>query len=190
MLIGYARCSTVEQNVALQLDALKDCDKVFVDYGSGADNGRPELCKALAYAQKGDTIVVWRLDRLARSMDHLINISVRLQRDGIDLKSITENIDTTTPTGKLVFHVIAAIAEFERAIIRERINAGIKARKARGLPNGRKAKHAPEAIDALQGMTKKEMAEALGVDRSTVNRYLKQRRAPLIGQPADRCSER
>jgi len=134
MLVGYARVSTQDQKPELQLDALKaaGCEKVFVEKASGAQRERPELTAALDYVRDGDTLVVWKLDRLARSMKQLIETVEGLEEKGIGFRSLTEAIDTTTAGGKLVFHVFGALAEFERSIIRERTRAGLDAAKARG----------------------------------------------------------
>ncbi len=140
MLIGYARVSTDDQTLDLQLDAFTaaGCDRVFTDTASGAKTDRPGLAEAIAYARAGDTLVVWRLDRLGRSLNHLIETLKGLADRGVGFRSITEAIDTTTPTGKLIFHVIGALAEFERDLIRERTRAGLTAARARGRQGGRK----------------------------------------------------
>jgi DNA invertase Pin-like site-specific DNA recombinase len=134
MRIGYARVSTDEQTLNLQQDALQkaDCDKIFTDTASGAKTERKGLADALAYVRKGDTLVVWRLDRLGRSLPHLITTMTDLEERGIGFKSLTENIDTTTSGGKLIFHIFGALAEFERNLIRERTQAGLTAARARG----------------------------------------------------------
>src|SRR5215218_6542941 len=132
MDIGYARVSTGEQTLHLQLDALRNagCGKVFEETASGAKAERLLLTEALAYARPGDTLVVWRLDRLGRSLKHLIETVTELQGRGIGFKSLTEQIDTTTSGGKLVFHVFGALAEFERDLIGERTHAGLAAARA------------------------------------------------------------
>jgi DNA invertase Pin-like site-specific DNA recombinase len=134
MNIGYARVSTHEQTLDLQKDALEKigCSKIFTDTASGAKAERKGLEEALNYVREGDTLVVWRLDRLGRSLKHLIETITTLNNRNIGFKSITENIDTTTSGGKLVFHIFGALAEFERDIIRERTNAGLQAARARG----------------------------------------------------------
>src|SRR5512142_2032540 len=134
MLIGYARVSTMDQTLALQRDALTQagCERIFTDTASGSRTDRPGLEEALAFARTGDTLVVWRLDRLGRSLRHLIDTVAVLQDRGIGLKSLQEQIDTTTSGGKLVFHVFGALAEFERDLIRERTQAGLLAARARG----------------------------------------------------------
>src|SRR5713226_3864979 len=139
MLIGYARVSTQDQTLNLQLDALKNigCSKIFSDTISGATTERPGLTEALAYVREGDTLVVWKLDRLGRSLKHLIDTITHLNNRKIGFKSLTENIDTTTSGGKLIFHIFGALAEFERDIIRERTLAGLQAARARGRKGGR-----------------------------------------------------
>src|SRR4051812_16404669 len=138
MLIGYARVSTNEQNLDLQRDALQKagCAQIYTDNISGTKAHRPGLETALSHLRAGDTLVVWRLDRLGRSLRHLIDTVTKLQDKGIGFKSITEAIDTTTSGGKLVFHLFGALAEFEREIIRERTNAGLTAARQRGRKGG------------------------------------------------------
>jgi DNA invertase Pin-like site-specific DNA recombinase len=147
MLIGYARVSTQEQTLHLQQDALHKagCNKIFTDTASGAKAECIGLDAALAYVRKGDTLVVWRLDRLGRSLPHLITTMTALEERGIGFKSLTENIDTTTSGGKLIFHIFGALAEFERNLIRERTQAGLTAARARGIRGGR-----PKALTAKQ----------------------------------------
>lgn len=139
MKIGYIRVSRDKQTTALQVDAMnrEKCDKTFTDKMSGKRFDRPEFLKMLEIARAGDTIVIWRLDRLGRSLKELIEIVNGLAARGIELRSLKENIDTSTPTGKLMFHVIAALAEFERDIIQERTLAGLEAARARGRKGGR-----------------------------------------------------
>ena len=139
-LIGYARVSTAEQDTALQTDALRNagCERVFEDTASGAKADRPGLADALAYLRDGDVLVVWRLDRLGRSLPHLIETVGKLEARGVGFRSLTENIDTTTPGGRLIFHVFGALGQFERDLIRERTKAGLTAAAARGRKGGRK----------------------------------------------------
>ncbi len=134
MLVGYARVSTHDQTLNLQKDALQKCRcaQILTDTISGGATERPGLNDALKFLRGGDVLVVWRLDRLGRSLQHLIETVALLQQRGIGLKSLTENIDTTTPGGKLIFHVFGALAEFERDLIRERTQAGLAAARARG----------------------------------------------------------
>src|SRR5215472_3319623 len=139
MLLGYARVSTQDQTLDLQTDALKraGCEKIFTDTTSGAKAERPGLQEAMNHLRAGDTLVVWRLDRLSRTLKHLISTISDLSDHDIAFKSLQENIDTTTSGGKLIFHVFGALAEFEREVIRERTNAGLQAARARGRFGGR-----------------------------------------------------
>src|SRR5215211_9501055 len=139
MLIGYARISTQDQTLDLQLDALKaaGCERLFKDIVSGKTTQRPGLDEALLQLRAGDTFIVWRLDRLGRFLPHLIETITSLESQGIGFKSLTEHIDTTSPSGKLIFHIFGALAEFERNLIRERTNAGLEAARARGRIGGR-----------------------------------------------------
>ena len=145
MLVGYARVSTDDQNLDLQKDALAAvaCERIFEDRLSGAKAERPGLKAALDYVRDGDVIVVWRLDRLSRSLKDLIELVSLLESRGIGLKSLHESIDTASSSGKLIFHIFGALAEFERNIIRERTNAGLQAARARGRKGGR-----PKVLDA------------------------------------------
>lgn len=184
MLIGYARVSTSDQNIELQLDALKQagCEKTFIDEGiSGSKTDRPGLNDALEFARKGDTIVVWKLDRLGRSLPHLIEVVTGLGDAGIEFKSIQESIDTSTPGGRLVFHVFGAVAEFERDLIRERTQAGLNAAKARGRNGGRPKSLTPDQIKvakalAASNMPVTEICEQVGCSRATYYRQI----APLL----------
>src|SRR5918911_1532771 len=157
MHIGYARVSTQDQTLDLQLDALKKegCEKFYTDTASGAKAEREGLEEALNYAREGDILVVWRLDRLGRSLRHLIETITLLNNRKVGFKSITENIDTTTSGGKLVFHIFGALAEFERDIIRERTTAGLNAARARGRLGGRpkaKSLDTPKKIALAQSL--------------------------------------
>jgi DNA invertase Pin-like site-specific DNA recombinase len=180
MLIGYARVSTQDQNPALQLDALKvaGCERVFVEKASGAQRDRPELALALEYVRAGDALVVWKLDRLARSMKQLIETVEGMDARGVGFRSLTEAIDTTTAGGKLVFHIFGALAEFERSIIRERTNAGLKAARDRGRLGGRPPALSVKDIAAAKAMladpkiTVEEVAKRLGVAASTLYRHM------------------
>ena len=175
-LIGYARVSTNDQDPALQLDALRDAGvkRVFEDRGmSGVKTERPGLTQALAFLREGDTLVVWRLDRLGRSMTHLLETIGKLEAEEIGFRSLTENIDTTTPTGRLVFHIFGALGQFERDLIRERTKAGLRAAAARGRKGGRpkvvtddKLSRARAYID--QGLTVREAASRVKVGKSTL----------------------
>lgn len=139
MLVGYERVSTAEQKLELQSDALKSagCEKIFSDRSSGGKFDRPQLITALGFVRPGDVLVVWRLDRLGRSLKHLIEVVDELKQQQVGFKSLSEGLDTTTPGGKLVFHIFGAIAEFERDLIRERTCAGLAAARARGRLGGR-----------------------------------------------------
>ena len=178
--IGYARVSTLDQNLALQQDALKEagCEKIFVEQMSGAVTDRPALCEALEYARSGDTLVVWKLDRLARSMKQLIETIEKLRSRGIGFRSVTEAIDTTTAQGVLVFHMFSALAEFERALIRERTRAGLAAAKRAGRTGGRPPKMTEDDLDiartllANSDITVADIASRLGVSPATLYRYL------------------
>lgn len=180
MKIGYARVSTSDQNTDLQLDALNNsgCNKIFEEKASGAQRDRPELKSALEYARQGDIIVVWKLDRLARSLKQLIETVEDLEKRGIGFQSITEAIDTSTSSGRLVFHIFAALAEFERNIIRERTKAGLTAAKERGRTGGRPSKLSDKDIEIAKAMllnpniTAKEVANKMGVSFATLYRYL------------------
>src|ERR671938_488780 len=148
MLVGYARVSTQDQTLDLQLDALKKvgCEKLYTDTASGAKADREGLEEAINYAREGDVLVVWRLDRLGRSLGHLIETITELHRRGVGFRSLTEQIDTTTPSGKLIFHVFGALAEFERDLIRERTQAGLTAARVRGRTGGRPAVMTPQNL--------------------------------------------
>jgi DNA invertase Pin-like site-specific DNA recombinase len=158
MLIGYARVSTDDQKLNLQQDALHTagCEKIFEDYLSGTRATRPGLTSALEMARSGDTLVVWRLDRLGRSLKDLIQLTETLKQRSIGLQSLQESIDTTTSSGQLIFHLFGALAEFERNLIRERTNAGLTAARARGRLGGR-----PKALDP----NKRQLAVKLYNDR-------------------------
>src|SRR6266705_558257 len=174
--VGYARVSTTEQTLNLQLDALKKagCSKIFTDTASGAKEERRGLDEAVAYLRPGDTIVVWRLDRLGRSLKHLIEVVTDLEKRGIGFKSLTESIDTTTSGGKLIFHIFGALAEFERNLIRERTQAGLTAARARGRTGGRpKALTGKKAAMAQELYSNKQNAIAdicktLNISRATL----------------------
>jgi len=180
MIIGYARVSTDAQDHALQLDALKaaGCTTVWTETASGSRTDRPELRKLLEQARTGDTIVVWRLDRLGRSMRHLIDLSEQFQQRGIALRSVTEAIDTSSSTGRFVFSILAALAAMEKEIIIERTSAGLAAAAARGRRGGRPPVldadklRAAKAMLASGTMTATEVARQLGCAPSTLYRHL------------------
>jgi DNA invertase Pin-like site-specific DNA recombinase len=181
MLIGYARVSTYEQTLNLQQDALTKagCTKIFTDTASGAKSERKGLEEALNYVRKGDTLVVWRLDRLGRSLPHLISTMTDLVERGIGFKSLTENIDTTTSGGKLIFHIFGALAEFERNLISERTTAGLTAARARGRIGGRPKALTPRQIQIAQALyddpknSIKEICRTLKISKATFYRHVK-----------------
>ena len=182
MLIGYARVSTQDQNPQLQIDALRavGCtdDQIYVEKASGAQRERAQLRAAIDYMRDGDTLVVWKLDRLARSLKQLIDTVDGLEARGIGLRSLTDNIDTTTAGGRLIFHIFGALAEFERNIIRERTTAGLEAARARGRVGGRPRGLSDDQVAAARAMlrdpaiTATQVAAHLGVGTSTLYRYL------------------
>jgi len=181
MLIGYARVSTHDQNLVSQEDSLKEagCKKIFSDQVSGTKDSRPGLSRALDMLREGDTLVVWKLDRLGRSLSHLVEFINDLKNKKIGFKSLQENIDTTSGVGKLIFHMFAALAEFEKDLIRERTMAGLSSARARGKLGGR-----PKVLDdkrvALaktmhknKEITVKEICKTLNIGKTTFYRYLK-----------------
>jgi DNA invertase Pin-like site-specific DNA recombinase len=175
MIYGYARCSTQEQNTALQVQALDaaGCHKLFTEHASGGERRRPQLDKLLDAVSRGDTLVVWKLDRLARSVSHLIEIVQVLDERGVNFVSLTEAMNTATPGGRLVFHLFAALAEFERALIKERVSAGVRAAIARTGTWGRVRQLTDADIaKAAAGLTTREAGKKLGVSHTTVHRAL------------------
>ena len=177
MLIGYGRVSTRDQNLKMQTDALKaaGCEKVFVEKASGVKKDRPQLAKALAFMREGDTLVVWKLDRLARSMRQLVNTIGDMQENGIGFKSLTESIDTTSAGGKLVFGIFSSIAEFERELIRERVMAGMAASDKKG---GRPSLLTDEMRKTIEkqlraGVSVAAAAEKEGLSRDTLYKAIK-----------------
>src|SRR3954466_12551233 len=184
MLIGYARVSTIEQTLDLQQDALRQagCEQVFTDHISGAKSERPGLTQALEFARSGDILVVWKLDRLGRSLKQLIEIVTELQKRNVGFRSLTENIDTTSPGGKLIFHIFGSLAEFERDLIRERTLAGLAAARARGRKGGRprnlddkKKRHAVKCHGDPANSVK-DICRTLGISKATLYRYLAEQR--------------
>ena len=192
MKIGYARVSTKEQNLSLQIDALEKegCRRIFKEKAGGAKADRPELRKMIDQLREGDVIITWKLDRLGRSLRDLVNLVNEIQDKGAGLKSLNDSIDTTTPQGKLTFHLFASLAEFERDIIRERTKAGLEAARARGRKGGRpkglskeaqnKAmvaetlyKQGRDSDDGKKIMSVKEICNHLGIARSTLYKYLR-----------------
>jgi DNA invertase Pin-like site-specific DNA recombinase len=184
--VGYARVSTTDQDLALQLDALHGagCTKVFQDQASGARADRPGLRAALDYVREGDVLVTWKLDRLGRSLPHLIETVAALERRGVGFRSLTEAIDTTTPGGRLVFHLFAALGQFERDLIQERTRAGIAAAAARGRRGGRRSVVTDEKLKRAQdfmakGLTVRETALRLKVGKTALYKALASRRQTL-----------
>ncbi|MCT2400426.1 recombinase family protein [Novosphingobium mangrovi (ex Huang et al. 2023)] len=174
-LIGYARVSSSEQSTVLQVDALRQagCDRVFEDVASGARDDRPGLQAALDFVRDGDVLVVWKLDRLGRSLSHLIASVTELENRGVGFRSITEAIDTTTAGGRLVFHLFGALGQFERDLILERTRAGLAAAAARGRKGGRKPVVSPSMLGRAkamiaQGLTVREAAGRLKIGKSTL----------------------
>lgn len=188
MLVGYARVSTQDQNPDLQHDALRraGCEEVFVEKVSGAGlRVRPVWDTCQRTLRKGDTLVVWRLDRLGRSLQDLVGIIQNLEDRSVGFQSITENIDTTSAGGKLIFHIFGALAEFEHSLIRERTKAGLAAARARGRKGGRKPKLSKADVKKAAAMlrdpamTKTEVAQHFSVTRMTLNESLKREGYPL-----------
>ena len=180
MKVGYARVSTDGQNLDLQIVALKNagCERIFEDHVSGAEASRPGLKSALRCLKADDTLVVWRFDRLARSVPHLAKVISNLQKRSVNFISLTEAIDTSTELGLLMLYILGSIAQFERALIRERINAGLAAARARGRTLGRRPSLDPEqraqvrSLHAVDGICPKEIARRFGVHPRTIKRCL------------------
>ena len=181
MLIGYARVSTGDQSLTLQIDALEEagCKRVFQDQVSGIVNARPNLNQALNFARPGDTLVVWRLDRLSRSLRDLIETVTLLESRGVQLKSLHESIDTASSSGKLIFHLFGALAEFERNLIKERTLAGLQAARARGRKGGR-----PPSLDAEKrklavklyndkNYSVNQVCQVMGISKPTLYKYVR-----------------
>ncbi len=182
MRIGYARVSTNDQDPALQRDALEQagCERIYEDHASGATANRPQLARMIDQLRPGDEIIVWKLDRLGRSVKDLVDLVNRFHELKVEFTSLTEGIDTSTPGGQLVFHIFASIAEFERDLIRERTRAGLQAARARGRNGGRPPKLDAKAICDVQamyrerGLSADEIARIKGVGRTTVYKALRQ----------------
>lgn len=187
-LIGYARVSTKDQTVAAQLDALRkaECVRIFQEKASGANRDRPQMAAALDYMREGDTLVVWKLDRLARSLKQLIETVEMLEARQIGFRSLTEAIDTTTAGGRLVFQIFGALAEFERGVIRERTRAGLDAARARGRVGGRPPKLKPADLQVAKllladpEITVQDIALRLGVSPATLYRHLPAPRSSVM----------
>jgi DNA invertase Pin-like site-specific DNA recombinase len=179
-LVGYARVSTAGQDLALQHDALEraGCDRIYADTGSGSIRHRPELDSCMDYLRARDTLVVWRLDRVGRSLRHLLEAVAELEERNIGFRSLTEGIDTTTAAGRLTLHIFAALAEFEHALIVERTRAGLEAARARGRYGGRPTVVSPQKLAATRALrdagelTMAQIAAQLGVGRATLYRHL------------------
>jgi DNA invertase Pin-like site-specific DNA recombinase len=191
MLVGYARVSTQDQNLDLQITALKEagCQKIFTEKASGAQRDRPELMAAMNYIRPGeDVLVVWKLDRLARSLKQLIETVEKFETQKIGLLSLTESINTTTSGGRLIFHIFASLSEFERSIIRERTMAGLRAAKEHGRTGGRpsalKEKDLAVARTLLQDarITVEDVAKRMQVAPSTLYRYFQGGRSAIISE--------
>lgn len=182
ILVGYARISTEDQKLDLQIDALKrigiEEDRIYREQASGVKTKRPQLAECIRSLREGDTLVVWRLDRLGRSLVELIKVMTELQDRNIGFRSLNESIDTTTPTGKLIFHMLGSVAQFERDLISERTKAGLKAARARGHRGGRKPKVTPKMLKVAKTLladehtTMKEVAETLSVSRAAIYRAI------------------
>ena len=175
MLIGYARVSTQDQNLDLQIAALEaaGCQKIFDDKISGSRVERPGLDKMLEMLREGDTLVVWKLDRLGRSLPHLLEIVAGLRESGVAFRSLTEGMDTNTPHGELLFHLFGALAQYERALTRERVQAGLAAAERRGRRGGRPLAIGPERLEAIiaalnSGTSKAAVCRNFGIPRSTL----------------------
>lgn len=176
--IGYARVSTDDQELALQLDALSGtgCLSIYQEKASGKDTERPELIQCLKALRSGDTLVVWRMDRLGRSLSDLVKTISDLEARGVGFESLTEKIETSSATGKLMFHVFAAMAEFERNLIRERTQAGLVAARARGRVGGRKHKLDEQQKKEIKALLRdpdisiSEVAKRYGISRTTIYR--------------------
>lgn len=187
MKAGYARISTSDQNLYMQEDALKSegCERIFKDIASGARTERPGLEEVLAYLRAGDLLVVWKLDRLGRSVPHLIQTIKSLNERKIGFKSLQENIDTTTSGGKLIFHIFSALAEFERDLIQERTRAGLKAARARGRLGGRPPLLQPHQVKKMlarydeQKITVAEICKIFSISRPSFYNYLNKRKSAI-----------
>lgn len=189
-LLGYARVSTADQSPQLQLDALdqEGCARVWVDHASGTKASRPQWDQLLDYARDGDTIVVWRLDRAGRSLRNLIDLTLELEQRGIGLKSLHESIDTTTASGRLMFQIMGALAEFERGLLSERTQAGLLSARARGRRGGRQPKLTAAQDKGIRSMydagkqTIRDISDAFSVSASTVYRSLDRTASPTAAK--------
>jgi DNA invertase Pin-like site-specific DNA recombinase len=179
MLIGYARVSTTDQNLDLQIDALTKvgCEKIFDDKISGTRADRPGLARAMELLRKDDTLVVWKLDRLGRSVKNLVDLVADLQKQGIHFKSLTDSIDTGTPSGRFFFHVMASLAEMERELTAERTRAGLEVARQLGRKGGRKRQMTDSKIESAKkllanGIPPRDVAANLGVSVPTLYRWI------------------
>ncbi|CZH09515.1 TPA: recombinase family protein [Legionella pneumophila] len=190
MKIGYARVSTKEQSLSMQVDALKKagCDQIHEEIASGAKTARPVLDEIVRNLREGDTLVIWKLDRLGRNLAHLIHLTTKLIEKKVGLISLNDPIDTTTAQGRLVFGIFASLAEFERELIRERTQAGLKSARARGRKGGRPkgmSKSAMEKAAIAEALYKngtipvKKIAEQLDISKTTLYLYLRSRNVPV-----------
>lgn len=192
MLIGYMRVSTGEQNLDLQRDALEraGCERIYDDVCSGRATERPGLAKAFDVVRDGDALVIWKLDRIGRSLTHVVGLISDLQKRGVGLKVLTGDVDTTTPTGRLVFGIFATLAEFERDLIHERTMAGLAAARARGRAGGRPRVMTKQKLKAAMAMMSdrdnaaRDVAAQLGVSLSTLYAYVDSK-----GQPREQATE-
>jgi DNA invertase Pin-like site-specific DNA recombinase len=188
MKVGYARVSTADQQLRMQEDALKSagCEEIFTDIASGVKSQRPGLDKALEYVREGDTLVVWKLDRLGRSIQHLIQLMTLLNERKIGFKCLQESIDTSTSGGKLIFHMFSALAEFERDLIQERTQAGLKAARARGKMGGRPPLLDTRQINRMMEMydeqknTVAEICKIYDISRPSFYNYLKRKNKIIL----------
>lgn len=191
MFVGYARVSSQDQNLNLQKDALKKagCEKIFTDKESGLLSARPGLERTLETLRKGDTLIVWRLDRLGRSLKNLIQLMAELEEKKIAFRSLQESINTASPGGKLIFHMFGALAEFERNLIRERTMAGLTAARARGRKGGRpKSLDSKKQEDAIKLYNQRnhsvqEICRIMGISKTTLYEYLRSHRVNLNSKP-------
>lgn len=189
MLLGYARVSTDDQNLDLQRDALKaaGCERTFEDMASGAKADRIGLAALMTVLRAGDTVVIWRLDRLGRSLKNLIELVERFEAAKVGLRSLQENIDTTSSGGRLVFHLFGALAEFERNLVRERTLAGLAAARARGRMGGRPKRLDPAKLASALRLhsedkhTIREICQMMGISKSTLYNYLSKADSDVVG---------
>ena len=189
MKIGYARVSTKDQNIELQIDALRNygCEKFFTDYASGARTSRPGFDDLKSHLRKDDVVVIWKLDRLGRSLKHLVDLVAEFNKQRVGLVSLNDPVDTTTAQGRLVFNIFASLAEFERELIRERTLAGLAAARARGRKGGRRpgltdaAKMKARMAESLYNddVPVRQICSELNISRSTLYRYLRSRNVPI-----------